>query len=143
MPVNLTEISLATLAREMVMNIRSYKEVFAEYGIDETDYYEIEKNPFYHRIKEQLTLEWNATLELGSINESVDIVTRVAGLDNSRDTTNKSGERFVIQINLGGETETYDKAVAPKVIEHEGGTDGQIDSRRPQQIIDQPIRPPG
>jgi hypothetical protein len=63
---DLDEFALAKLAREMAMNIRPYQAVFSDFGIDESDYYEIAKQDFFKRAKEQFTLEWNSVL---SVNE--------------------------------------------------------------------------
>ena len=138
--VDLDELVLAKLAREMVMNIRNYQAVFDDYGITPEDYYEIEKNEFYKKVKEQFAIEWNSALStkdrlrLGSqayLEQILPSITRRA----LRETENLSAatevgklleriggvgekvgekpaaERFVIQTNLGGETETYDKAI--------------------------------
>jgi hypothetical protein len=85
--IDLDESRLAKLAREMVMNVRNYKAVFADYGIDETDYYTIEKNEYYKKVKEHFSLEWNSALstkdrvQIGSlayIEQLMPVVTRRA-----------------------------------------------------------------
>ena len=54
---------MAKLAREMAMNIRHYQAMFADFGITEEDYYEIEQElEFFKRAKEQFALEWNSAL---------------------------------------------------------------------------------
>ena len=58
---NLDEIALAKLAREMAMNIRPVQQIFTSFGIDETEYYEIQKLDFYKRTLEHFLIEWNAT----------------------------------------------------------------------------------
>src|SRR5436190_23494891 len=58
----LDETQMAALARELVMNIRNYKETFELFGIDETDYQLIEKNEYFRKVKEHIALEWNSTL---------------------------------------------------------------------------------
>ena len=50
---DLDEDAMAKLAREMAMDIRNYKDIFADFGISEEDYYEIAKTRFYMRAKEQ------------------------------------------------------------------------------------------
>ena len=135
------EMTLCRLAREMVMNIRSYNVVFSDYGIDEEQYYLIEKNEFYRKVKEQYTLDWNATastperLKIGSqayLEQVLPVITRraldereplasvatvgrllaqTAGLGENRQEQ-KNNERFIIQINLGADvTETYNKSI--------------------------------
>jgi len=59
---DLDETGMAKLAREMVMNIRNYKTIFADFGISEEDYYEIAKNDYFKRVKEHFAVEWNSTL---------------------------------------------------------------------------------
>lgn len=138
--VELDEFRLAALAREMVMNIRNYAVVFQDFSITEDDYYEIEKNPFYKRAKEQFALEWNSTtstedrLRIGSLaylEQLYPILTRRAMLATESlpaavevgkllaktagvgDTKTEKGmaDRFVIQINMGSDVEKYDKPV--------------------------------
>ena len=132
---DLDELRLAQLARELVMNIRNYKLVFADYGIDETDYYEIEKNEFFKKIKDQYTIEWNSStstedrLKIGSLaylerlfpeltrraldaNEALPAATGVAsllmktaGVGGDSKPAANMAERFVITINLGADVE--------------------------------------
>jgi len=137
---DLDETTMAALARDLVLNIRSYKETFAEFGIDENDYQRIEKNEFFRKVREQLIAEWNA---IGSTEERIrfqnlayfeklgpviarramqpdanlsastdvaKVVMRAAGIGEDKGDK-PSNERFVITINLGGESETYDKAI--------------------------------
>lgn len=140
MPVDLDEFVLAKLAREMAMSIRPAAAVLNDYGLDETTFYEITKNPFYRRAKEQFSLEWHSAL---SVNERVKLISaslleqalpklsarmvgneplaaaadvaklfaRNAGLGDVK-AESKSSERFQITINLGADTEVYDKALA-------------------------------
>lgn len=138
---DLDEYAMAKLAREMAMAIRNYKDIFADFGITEEDYYEIGKNPFYLRAKEQFTLEWNSTLSThdrvritsaaGAEQGLLAITKRMldpnepfpgvlgafkqlcqnAGIGDPK-TEQKPSDRFVITINLGADTETYNKSVA-------------------------------
>jgi hypothetical protein len=135
------ELTLAKLARELVMNIRNYKLVFADYGIDENDYYEIEKNAFFKKIKDHYTVEWNsatstedrlrieslAYLErvypalarraldpqesLAAATGFANLLARTAGVGQEKSGPANSSERFVITINLGADTETYNKSI--------------------------------
>lgn len=153
---DLDEFALAKLARDMAMNIRSYKDIFKEFGIDENDYYQIEKIDFYQRAKEQYALEWNSALSTGdrvrlislayteetlptigrrvndpkepfsSVIEGFKSLARTAGLDNVKNEQ-KPNDRFVITINLGADTETFNKSISvnaedvnpeQKVIDH-------------------------
>lgn len=137
----LSEHAMAALAREMVMNIRNYKAIFADFGISETDYYEISKNEYFKRVKEHLTLEWNATTStverirlqgaagmeqilptvakraldattsMADVIDSAKLMARIAGIGEVKASERPPGERFVITINLGGDTEHYDKSI--------------------------------
>jgi hypothetical protein len=141
---DLDEYAMAKLAREMAMAIRNYKDIFADFGVTEEDYYEIAKNDFYKRAKEQFALEWNSTLSTSDrvkitsaagAEQGLLAVTRRmldpnepfpgvlsafkqlcqnAGIGDPK-VEQKSNERFIIQINLGADTETYDKSVAVDV----------------------------
>jgi hypothetical protein len=141
---DLDEFAMAKLAREMAMCIRNYKDIFADFGITEDDYYEIGKNEFYKKVKEQFAIEWNSTLSaadrarLISASYAEELMPTVGrrALDPNEPFANviaaykqfcqnagigdpkseqKSNERFVITINLGADTERYDKSIAVDV----------------------------
>jgi hypothetical protein len=129
---DLNEIQLAKLARELAMNIRNYKLVFADFGIDENDYQQIEKDEFFRRVKEQFTIEWNAAgsteerLRIGSLaylEQLTPIITKramredanlsaatdvgkvlmkMAGVGEPKNEKVNT-DRFVITINLGAD----------------------------------------
>src|SRR5712671_4132356 len=131
----LNEIKLAKLAREMAMNVRPYAQVFDDFGITETDYYEISKLEFYARAKEQFSLEWNATastadrVKIGSLayleqilpaltrraldlkealpaaTDVAKLLARNAGIGEARAEAKGASERFVITINLGADVD--------------------------------------
>lgn len=136
------EATLAKLAREMAMNIRSAATIFNDYGLDEEQYYELlARNEFFKKAKEQFTLEWNATtstsdrVRIGSLafleqllpalgrraldkTEPLPAVTDVAklfarnaGVGEARSEGKGSDDRFVITINLGADSETYNKSI--------------------------------
>ena len=138
--VDLDETTMAALARDLVLNIRSYKETFAEFGIDENDYQQIEKNEFFRKVREHLIMEWNAIgsseertrfiqlayyeklspiltrramdpgANLGAATDVAKLLQKGAGIGEDKGDK-PNNERFVITINLGGESETYDKAI--------------------------------
>jgi hypothetical protein len=133
-PEEMNDIVLAKLAREIVMNIRNYKEIFKDYGIDEDDYCVIEKNPFFRKVKEAFTIEWNsatstkdrialgaaAYLEnilphivrramredtnLANANDTVKLLLKASGVG-EKESEKPSAERFVITINMGADAE--------------------------------------
>jgi len=138
--VDLDEFALAKLAREIAMNIRPVPVVLQDFGLTETAFYEITKNPFFQRARDQFALEWNSML---TTNERVKLISayaleqalprltkrmmgdeplaaaadvaklfsRNAGLGEAK-AEGKSNERFQITINLGADKEVYDKAIA-------------------------------
>lgn len=138
---DLDEIQLAKLAREMVMNIRNHKAVFADYGIDETAYYEIEKLSYYKKIRDHFALEWNSALStedrlrigsLAYLEHLMPVLTRralredtplaastevgkflqkAAGVGEPKNDK-ALNDRFVITINLGADVEHYNKSLA-------------------------------
>lgn len=145
---DLDEFALARLAREMAMAVRSYKDIFSDYEIDESDYYEIEKNEFYKRAKAQFAIEWNSALSaadrvkvisasyleqmlpvlgakathagttIGDATELAKLFSRNAGIGEGKGDGKSAAERFVITINIGEDSKTYDK---PLVIDGTGG----------------------
>jgi len=138
---DLDESNMIKLAGELVMNIRNYKLVFADYGIDENDYYELEKNAFFKRAKEMFALEWNSinstadrvrikslagyehmmpTLIRRAIAEDTPLaaaasvastLAKTSGLGTDNKTAGNASERFIIQINLGADVETFNKSI--------------------------------
>jgi hypothetical protein len=157
MRLDFDEHTLLKLAREMAMNVRGYKTVFSDYGIDENDYVELLKNEFFKKALDTFTREWNATtsteerLRIGSLayleqlfpiitgramrdtenlaaaTEVGKLLAKMAGVGEVRNDKS-AAERFIITINMGGETEHYEKSIEidanPAKI---GGQNGQID----------------
>jgi hypothetical protein len=132
--VDWDETKLAKLARELTMNIRPYQAVFADFGIDEVEYYEISQNEFYKKVKEHFAQEWNSTLStegrvkleslatyeqllpilarramqddtpLPAATEFGKLLAKTAGIGDPR-SENMAADRFVITINLGADLE--------------------------------------
>jgi hypothetical protein len=141
---DMDEATLAKLAREMAMKVRDAHAIFADYGIDETQYYELStRHEFFKRAMEQFALEWNSTLStadrvrvlsaaaledalpmlgarmksmepLASVAEVAKLMARNAGIGADAKSDAKSNERFVITINLGDKQETYNKSIEVK-----------------------------
>jgi hypothetical protein len=135
MPVDLDEFAMAKLAREMAMAIRKTDTIFEDFGIDETSFYEISKNPFFIRAKEQFALEWNSSLSsaervkyisaayleqmlpviggkamkreenLAAQTDVAKLFARNAGIGETRQEGTNTAERFIISINLGADVE--------------------------------------
>ena len=156
--IDLDEFALAKLAREIAMNIRPAAVILQDFGLTETAFYEITKNPFFQRARDQFALEWNSML---TTNERVKLISayaleqalprltkrmmgdeplaaaadvaklfsRNAGLGEAR-ADGKSNERFQITINLGADKEVYDKAIAI-----EGTTERQAVAAMPGMAI--------
>lgn len=131
----LDEIALAKLAREMSMNIRPVAQVFKDFGIDETEYYEISKNEFYKKTLEHFLLEWNSSTStadrlkfqmqagaeqlmpivlrramdlkepLASAIEAAKLAAKMGGIGEVKNGDKQVSDRFVISINLGSDTE--------------------------------------
>jgi hypothetical protein len=172
---DLDDIQMAALARELVMNIRNYKETFALFGIDEKDYQLIEKNEFFRKVREQFTLEWNASTStderirlqhlayleklspvlarramqpdanLSASTDVAKIFMKGSGMGEPK-SEKASAERFIITINMGGETETYDKSIEINpndTASTEIGNDARREprAREVQSIGGQPGRP--
>jgi hypothetical protein len=130
---DLDEFALSKLARELAMNIRNYKLVFADFNITEEDYYEIEKIDFFRRAKEQYTLEWNSALSaadrvklvsaayveatlptigrrmlnenepLSNVIDAGKFLARNAGIGEPKNGFAQS-DRFIIQLNIGNDS---------------------------------------
>jgi hypothetical protein len=137
----LDDIQMAALARELVMNIRPYQETFKLFGIDENDYQQIEKNDYFRKVRDHITLEWNSSLSseerlrfislayleklspiltkramqpdanLAASTDVSKMLMKMAGIGEAKSEKNVA-ERFVITINLGADSE------GKEVIEH-------------------------
>jgi hypothetical protein len=158
--VDLDEAQLAKLARELVMNIRPYTKTFEDFGIDENDYQQIEKNEFFRKVKEHYTIEWNSTnsseervrlihlayleqlspvlgrramqpdANLGQSTDVGKLFMKGAGIGEAK-AEKTNADRFVITINLGADTETFDKPLAVGV---EDGPSINAKSKEPPVI---------
>jgi len=132
--VDFDEIQMAKLARELVMNIRNYKETFTLFGIDENDYQIIEKNEYFRKVRDHIAIEWNSTLSTeerirfinlayyeqlspvlarramapdANLSASTDVgklLMKGAGIGEAK-SEKVATDRFVITINLGADTE--------------------------------------
>ena len=139
---DLDEYAMAKLAREMAMAIRNYKDIYKDFGLNEETFYEVSKHPFYLRAKEQFALEWNSALStndrvklisaayieealptlgrrmltetepLSNVTDVAKFFAKNAGLGEPK-TMGNSAERFVITINIGDDSRTYDKSLNP------------------------------
>lgn len=171
--VDLDETAMAALARDLVLNIRSYKDTFAEFGIDENDYQQIEKNEFFRKVRDHIALEWNsihsseernrfiqlafyeklspvlvgrAMREDTNLSAAVDVAKMVmkgAGIGETK-SEKANTERFVISINLGGDVETYNKSIEINPNDTPPeSSNGQTVNAKPKEPALQFIRPPG
>jgi hypothetical protein len=171
---DLNEFDMARLAREMAMCIRPALTILKDFGITEEDYYELSKNEFFKRAKEQFTLEWNSTLSTAdrvkvtsaagaeqgllvvsrrmldpnepftSVLEGFKQLCRNAGIGDPKNEQ-RVQDRFVITINLGADTETYNKSVTidPNDVNLAGDGNGKaIDAVKKVPAVQQ-LRPAG
>lgn len=144
---DLNEFAMAKLAREMAMAIRNHHAIFQDFGITEEDYYEVSKNEFYKRAKEQFALEWNSALSAAErvklisasyAEEVLPVITRRAmredeplpgvlgtfkqlcqnaGIGDPKNPMVNAAERFIISINMGGDVEHFDKSIEPTTVD--------------------------
>jgi hypothetical protein len=170
---DLTEVAMAQLAREMVMCIRNYQAIFADFGITEEDYYEICKNEFYKRVKDHYTIEWNSTVStadrirlqgqagtevlmplaikramqptepLANVIETMKMVAKIGGIGETKANPQAAADRFVITINLGADTEVYNKSIEINPNDVNLGDDnGKVIEQRPSEVAVEFVRPP-
>jgi hypothetical protein len=128
------EATMARLAREIAMNIRPVADILDDYGLDETSFYDVSKNPFFIKARDQFAIEWNATTSatdrvravsaayleqalphlarrmmqaeepLPAVVEAAKLFGRNAGLGEPK-LDRTSSERFNIVINLGADSQ--------------------------------------
>jgi hypothetical protein len=147
-----TPSNLAALAREVAMDIKPLPDILKVYRLSEDDYLKISKIPFYAKALETAAIEWNSALSthdririeaaaimedampglsarmksrdeaLPAAIEAGKLFAKLAGLGEVNKAAAGSGEKFVIQIDLGADTKLrYEKDVSPilPVIEQE------------------------
>lgn len=133
----LTPVGLASLAREVAMDIKELPDILKFYKLTTATYDAICKNPFYKRALEVSTIEWNsalstherirleaaATLEnalpglsarmnnkdeaFPAAIEAGKLFAKIAGLDANVRADSAPGEKFTININLGADTKLH------------------------------------
>jgi len=175
---DLDETDMIKLASELVKNIRPYKQVFADFGIDENDYYELEKNPFFVRVKEHFTLEWNSIASTADRNKVKSMagfehllpiairkaqaedtplaataglmgtLAKVAGIAQENKNPGTGADRFIITINLGADTEVYNKSIEINPNDVDPATlveapNGKTKRGRPKKTAQLELRPTG
>src|SRR5215468_6188874 len=119
---------LTQLADDLAKEARDKKDVLADYGLSEEEYYEVEQIPYFKKALDEATLAWHAPmntkarLELGSLtyltkilpsltkgaldekqplNARTDVarlMAKMGGVGEKEQSANESAERFVIQI---------------------------------------------
>ena len=143
LPKHLTPGLIARLARDVVMELKALPDILAPYCITELQYARIKEMPFFKRVFEDFTVEWNRVtstperirlisavmLEEGlprmgaqmidkDVSPAIAIETgkffaKIAGVGESK-TDGVVGEKFVINISLGEETKLqFTKDVTP------------------------------
>jgi hypothetical protein len=144
LPQHLTPGLIARLARDVVMELKALPDILAPYCITELQYARIKELPFFKRVFEDFTVEWNRVTStpdrvrlisavmleeglprLGSqmvdkeISPAIAVETgkffaKLAGVGETK-TEGASGEKFVINISLGEETKLqFTKDVTPQ-----------------------------
>lgn len=139
----LNSYRLASLAREVAMNMRELPAILADYGIEPDDYQQILTWPFYKSALEAAVIEWNGPLStnqrikiqaaaaledalprmaarmsqtdetLPAVVETGKLFAKLAGIG-EQGQRGDGGEKFSITINLGDDKKlTFEKDVTP------------------------------
>jgi hypothetical protein len=140
----LNSYRLASLAREVAMNMRNLPEILADYGIEPEDYKQVLTWPFYKSALEAAIIEWNGPLStnqrikiqaaaaledalpsmaarmshtdetLPAVVETGKLFAKLAGIG-EQGQRGDIGEKFSITINLGEDKKlTFEKDITPK-----------------------------
>jgi hypothetical protein len=133
---------LGRLAREMAVDLREKAAILQDYNLSEASYELLTQNPTYARLLAAITKEWNSVLStpdrikfksalafedgletlatrmanpnepLSGAVETGKLLARVGGI--GEETINgQKGEKFTINISLGGQRLSFENAVAP------------------------------
>lgn len=144
LPKHLTPGLIARLARDVVMELKALEDILAPYCITRLEYERIKELPFFKRVHDDFTVEWNRVTStpervrlisavlleeglprLGSqmidkeVSPAVAVETgkffaKMAGVGESK-TEGVVGEKFVITINLGEDTKLqFAKDITPQ-----------------------------
>lgn len=135
---------MAKLALELVMNMRERALVLKDYGLTEEDFnVHIAPNPFFQKVLDAYTIEWNGALSteqrlkveaavtmehgmmgiaarmndpeetLTSVVEAAKLFIKIAGVGEQKANAS-SGEKIAININLGGDHQLkFEKDITP------------------------------
>ena len=145
LPQQLTAQTLAKLARELVQAIRDPLKVYAEYGLTEERFNtEIKANDFFRRAFKSYTIEWNsadstaarlrlqsqaimeenlpgfgarmadAKENLPAVVQAATLIAKMGGVGEDKQQVHP-GERFTITINLGADTQQFNKTIGPTI----------------------------
>lgn len=148
------DIGLVKLAREIAINHFPIETILERYQITPETWEDVQKNPRFQQLLEHEIKEWHGALNthertklkaaamveeylpeanqrihdsrenLNSKVELVKLLTRIAGMGESRIEGGPAGEKFSVTINLGADQKlTFEKEVTPRVIDQ--GADGQ------------------
>jgi hypothetical protein len=157
-------LNLGALAREMVMGIRPQAKVLEMFNITEAQFKEIMVLPFYKRVHEALTIEWesatstnkrlavqagaaleeilprvvarcaNANEALPAVLTGVQTLAKLAGAGEDK-TAQNQGEKFRIVINLGADKIEFNETKKMvEVIETPLLADQMDDKIKPNEI---------
>jgi len=144
LPKHLTPGLIARLARDVVMELKALEDILTPYCITLLQYERIKEMPFFKRVFEDFTIEWNRVTstpervrlisavmleeglpKLGSqmvdkeVSPAVAVETgkffaKLAGVGESK-VEASAGEKFVINISLGEDTKfQFTKDVTPR-----------------------------
>ena len=134
--------TLANLATDLAKRAKDTEDVLKDYGFTEADFLELEQIPFFAQALAAAKLDWERPVntkqrcELGALSMTESILTEIgkaakdpkqplqARIDAARFIAKVGGlgekeqgglppsDRFVIQINLGADTQTINKPIA-------------------------------
>lgn len=143
-PDTLTQQLLAKLAREMAIGIYEEDKILGRFGLTAEQYKLIAAIPFYDQMLKTFTIEWHSAkstpdrikLEAAAILEEAlphlgarmtspedslamqvqagQLLAKLIGIGEGQQA-HQQGEKFVISINLGADTERYDVTRPPQI----------------------------
>lgn len=144
---DLNESAMIKLAREVVQDIYPLPAVLTRYKLTQSQFdLHVKEHPFFKRVSEQFRLEWEGTTntatrlkvkaqaaiedglstlaarmtdekeDLGKATETAKLIARLAGVDGA-DKTPGTGEKVIIEINLGGDQIKIEKGPEPITLE--------------------------
>lgn len=168
LPENFSVPQMMSLARDLVLQMYDRPVILKKHNVTEAQCAYLEANDYFKKIMHELGVEWNSPrtsterlavqtavgLEtvlpdaiarisiknepLAGVAQMVKVLADIAGANAAAKQKQAPGEKFTININLGGDKETYEKTRPPVItLDAAPGPDAGTDAHMAVQSLAQ------